>query len=111
MPERRSPKTLRRQMFGESDRCFVCALPMLLVETPPGGGHAPPLPADAATIEHITELCEGGSWRLSNLALSHFRCNVLRSRHRLFVKRWGEQVTRGRWLMPAWPALEVNNAL
>lgn len=43
---------------------------------------------------------------MSNLALSHARCNVLRSRYRLYVKRCSERVHLGRLTMPTWPALE-----
>ena len=105
MPNPKRAKHIRRTMFEQDDRCFVCALPMVLVETPKGSPPRP-FPPNAATIEHIKELREGGTWRPENLALSHYRCNVLRSRYSLFVKRWSEQVTRGKWVMPAWPAME-----
>lgn len=84
------------------DGCFVCGQPIRI------WSYGQPVPDGAATIEHVHELREGGTWRRGNLALSHFRCNVMRSRYSLFVKRWGEQIgsRNPRWIMPAWPALE-----
>lgn len=33
---------------------------------------------DYATFEHIKPFCQGGSFRLDNIALAHERCNQLR---------------------------------
>lgn len=97
----RGYKLRNRLRRRDGDSCFVCGKEMNFDYGPK------PAPNDA-TIEHVIEQREGGTWHFSNLALSHGHCNMQRSRYSLFVKRWGEQAgSRNlKWLMPAWPALE-----
>jgi 5-methylcytosine-specific restriction endonuclease McrA len=96
MPDGYSIRTALLKRDGNS--CFVCGKPMCF-------DYGPRPAANDATIEHVRELGDGGTWRRDNLALSHKHCNHQRSRYSLFVRRWGEQVTRVKWVMPAWPAL------
>ncbi len=52
-------KTVFRQLHGKVP-CWVC------------GEH---VPHEAATLEHIQPLSEGGNSHLENLAISHALCN------------------------------------
>ena len=52
-------RTVARQLHGQVP-CWVC------------GQHVTP---EAATLEHILPLCEGGSSHAENLAISHEVCN------------------------------------
>ena len=55
-------KTVARQLHGVVP-CWVC------------GEHVPP---EAATLEHIKPLSEGGNGHAENLAISHGVCNQQR---------------------------------
>jgi 5-methylcytosine-specific restriction endonuclease McrA len=52
-------KTVARQLHGQVP-CWVCGEHVL---------------SDAATLEHIRPLSEGGNSHAENLAISHERCN------------------------------------
>ena len=52
-------KTVARQLHGVVP-CWVCGKHVAL---------------DAATLEHIKPLCEGGNSHAENLAISHGACN------------------------------------
>ena len=52
-------RTVARQLHGQVP-CWVC------------GAH---VTLDAATLEHILPLCEGGNSHAENLAISHEVCN------------------------------------
>ena len=58
-------KTVARQLHGVVP-CWVCGEPVAL---------------EAATLEHIQPLSEGGNSHAENLAISHALCN--NQRHRL----------------------------
>jgi hypothetical protein len=51
----------------DGDACWRCNQPMRF-EGPPNCGKA-------ATIEHLTPLCDGGTSALDNLVLCHVGCN------------------------------------
>ena len=55
-------KTVARQMHGVVP-CWVCSKHVA---------------QDAATLEHIQPLCEGGNSHAENLAISHALCNSAR---------------------------------
>ena len=61
-------RTVARQLHGVVP-CWVC------------GEHVLP---EAATLEHILPLCDGGSSHQDNLAISHAQCN--HQRHAQGVK-------------------------
>lgn len=82
--------------------CYVCGRTVRLHEIPNHSYRQP----DSATVEHVVPRWRGGSNRLTNLRLSHHRCNNLRGALDLAVQRWEEQVNRCLWVLPAWPALE-----
>lgn len=68
---RRGRKYLRRYLrkkYGEL--CHWCGEPMSFIDKPISYD-----PEDLATIEHLTPRERGGTHDLSNLRLTHRRCN------------------------------------
>ena len=64
---RRKSNALKQVRARDGDDCWRCGHPMRFGGIPNRG--------KAATIEHLTPLSKGGSWKLDNLVLCHVGCN------------------------------------
>lgn len=104
----RSEHCRLRVRLRDGDNCYRCGDPMNFVQNFGRQHGKGPRPPNDATLEHIKPRANGGSYRLENLALSHYRCNLLagaRTGEIRFRVEHPNDPRRRKFMLTAWPAI------